>query len=52
MDLHVITPRGSVLVVQVVDGRVVLPPENAPQTHNSAETAGHESEQSINVCGA
>lgn len=26
MDIHVITPRGSVLVLQVVDGKLVIPP--------------------------
>jgi len=26
MDLHVLTPRGAYLVVQVIDGKVVIPP--------------------------
>jgi hypothetical protein len=32
MDLHVLTARGAVLVAQVVDGKVILPPvPAAPQ---------------------
>ena len=42
MDIHLLTPQGELLVVQVVDGRVVLPVENAPQTPISVEIAGHE----------
>ena len=26
MDVHVLTPRGAELVVQVVDGQVIVPP--------------------------
>lgn len=30
MELHVITPRGAVLVAQVIDGRVIVPPAPPP----------------------
>jgi hypothetical protein len=26
MELHLITPRGAVLLAQVVDGKVIVPP--------------------------
>jgi hypothetical protein len=29
MELHVITPRGAVLVAQVVNGKVIVPPPAA-----------------------
>jgi hypothetical protein len=47
MDLHVITPRGAVLVAQVVDGKVVLPPEIAPQTLVAPEIAGHKKQPEL-----
>jgi len=30
MDIHLLTPQGDQLVVQVVDGEVVVPPAAAP----------------------
>lgn len=30
MDVHVLTPRGAELVVQVVDGQVIVPPAALP----------------------
>lgn len=30
MDIHLLTPAGAVLVVQVVDGKVIIPPAPAP----------------------
>ncbi len=30
MELHVIMPRGAVLVALVVDGKLVLPPDPPP----------------------
>jgi hypothetical protein len=32
MDLHVLTSRGAVLVAQVVDDQLILPPPTAPAT--------------------
>ncbi|MFS2027051.1 hypothetical protein [Massilia sp. CT11-137] len=41
-DYHVITPASAELVMQVVDGQIVIvPPENAPQTPETANSAGH-----------
>lgn len=41
-DYHVITPESAELVMQVIDGHlVIVPPEIAPQTHDSAEIEGH-----------
>lgn len=30
MEFHAITPRGSYLILQLVDGKVVLPPDPEP----------------------
>jgi hypothetical protein len=41
-DYHVITTEAAELVMQVIDGElVIVPPGIAPQTQNSAESEGH-----------
>lgn len=37
MDFHILTPQGEVLVVQVVDGQVIVPPASAPEKEVAAE---------------
>lgn len=39
MEFHVITPRGSELVLQMVDGRPVLPPALPPPAAAPAPAA-------------
>lgn len=42
-DYHVITPEVAELVMQVIDGQlVIVPPKIAPQTQKSAESEGQE----------
>jgi hypothetical protein len=42
MDYHVIMHEVDELVMQVIDGQlVIVPPKIAPQTQNSAEIEGH-----------
>lgn len=42
-DYHVITPEAAELVMQVIDGElVIVPPKIAPQTQDSPEIEGHQ----------
>ena len=52
-DYYVITPEAAELVMQVIDGQlVIVPPEIAPQTHKSDEFAGQRNDAELRNCGA